>query len=278
MNDKEILNSLKSSINEAPIDILDNIKNEKIVKMTEHDDITRQESKKMFLKPMMAVASIAALFLIFINLQIQYKKPDSQIYLDINPSFQITTNRRDKVIGLRSLNEDAEELLEDIDYKNRDVYLVTEEIIDSLLDHSYIDKADEIMLLSVYNQDGEKRNKQANELNKRIHQKLDAIDKNPIILTQPLEKSNTVEEYAKKYKISVGKMTFIRNLIILNPNLKTEDLIDISLSELIEISQKYELDIDKIINSKDVDRITKPSKPITIDEDPKDDDQDDNDD
>ena len=52
----------------------------------------------------------------------------------------------------------------------------------------------------------------------------------------------------QKYKISVGKMTFIRNLIILNPNLKTEDLIDISLSELIEISQKYELDIDKIIN------------------------------
>ena len=48
MNDKEILNSLKSSINEAPIDILDNIKNEKIVKMTEHDDITRQESKNVF--------------------------------------------------------------------------------------------------------------------------------------------------------------------------------------------------------------------------------------
>ena len=66
--------------------------------MTEHDDITRQESKNVF-KANITVASIAFLFLIFINLQIQYKKPDRPIYLDINPSFQITTNRRDKVIA-----------------------------------------------------------------------------------------------------------------------------------------------------------------------------------
>lgn len=155
--------------------------------------------------------------MLFINFQVQYRTADSKIYIDINPSIEITTNRKDKVIDLVSINQDALDIIEDIDYDGKDFHIVTEEIVESLVNKSYIDDQDEIILLSVFNKDMTKSTKQSEELNNSIHEQLKKVNKEPILLTQSLDKSNTIIEYAKEYNSSVGKMTFIRNLIILNP-------------------------------------------------------------
>lgn len=254
MKENEILNSLKRSIDEAPIDILDNIKSQNVVKMMKHDDITRQEKRKS-IKPIMSFASIAAVFiLVFFNFQ-QLRMPDSEIYLDVNPGIHITTNKRDEVINLEGVNKEAIKIIDEIDYKRRDIDDITEEILESLLNESYIKNEDEVMLLSVFNKDRDKGRAQANDLNQVIHNKLDDVSLRPIILTQALEKSNTVEDFANRYGISVGKMTFIRNMIILNPDLKTEDLVNLTLIELIELSRKRGIDLEKIIEGSDIDRI-----------------------
>ena len=134
MKDKEILDSLKRSLEDAPIDILDNLKNQNVVKMLRHDDITRQE-KKRSLKPIMSLASLAAAFLlVFFNFQ-QVRMPENEIYLDVNPGIHITTNKKDQVIKLEGINLEARELIEKIDYKDRDIEDLTEEILDSLLDN-----------------------------------------------------------------------------------------------------------------------------------------------
>ena len=193
-----------------------------------HDDITRQEKRKS-IKPIMSFASIAAVFiLVFFNFQ-QLRMPDSEIYLDVNPGIHITTNKRDEVINLEGVNKEAIKIIDEIDYKRRDIDDITEEILESLLNESYIKNEDEVMLLSVFNKDRDKGRAQANDLNQVIHNKLDDVSLRPIILTQALEKSNTVEDFANRYGISVGKMTFIRNMIILNPDLKTEDLVNLTL-------------------------------------------------
>lgn len=254
MKDRDILERIKSSIDEAPIDIFDNIKNQNVVKMLKHDDITRQESKIPY-KFIMSIASVAAVFLfVLINFQMLII-PDSYIYLDVNPSIQITTNIRDEVINLLPVNENAADIIKDIEYKGKELKTVTEEIIDSLVDKNYINKEDEIMLLSVYNKNLVKSKTQANELNDTIHNKLDEININPILLTQSIDKSDNVDILAKEYGISVGKMTFIRNMIILNSELKLEELVKLSLSELIALSQSTGIDIDKIIDSNNDERI-----------------------
>lgn len=159
-----------------------------------------------------------------------------------------------KVINLNAINADAIEIIEDIDYKNRLLEEVTGDILESLVDKNYIND-EEIMLVSVYNKNLDKSKKQATELNDIIHNKLLNIKKNPVLLTQSLDKSNTVDDYAQKYGVSVGKMTFIRNMIILNPELKTEELVNLSLAELIEISRNTGIDIERILNSAD-ERVT----------------------
>lgn len=275
MKDRDILGHIKGGIDDAPIDILENIKAQKVVKMIKHDDITRQQG--ISFKPIMSFASIAAVFLVvFFNFQ-QLRLPDSQIYLDVNPGIQITTNRRDKVINLRAVNVDANEIIEEIDYKNKALEDVTGDILESLVGKNYIDD-EAIMLVSVYNKDLDKSKKQATELDHVIHNKLDNIKKNPILLTQSLDKSNTIDDYAQKYGISVGKMTFIRNMIILNPELKTEDLVNLSLTELIEISRNTGIDIEKILNSGDERIINSEYKSPLVDDQVDDDDFDDDED
>lgn len=262
--DYEILESLKKGIDETPINILENIKNQNVVKMIEHDDITKQ-SVKSWVKSIISFASLAAVFLlVFFNFQ-QLRLTDSEIYLDVNPGIHLTTNRKDQVIKLEAVNEEAIKIINEVEYKGKDLNEVTEDIIDSLLDKEYINKEYQVMLLSVFNKDKEKGEKQANELNHVIHNKLNNIDKKPILLTQALDESNTIEEYAKEYGISVGKMTFIRNMIILNHELKTDDLVTLSLEELVVISQQTGIDIESIVNGNDTEKIAEPSEePIII--------------
>ena len=50
-------------------------------------------------------------------------------------------------------------------------------------------------------------------------------------------------------------MTFIRNLILLNPAFKIEDLVELNLKELISLSKNMDLEIEKIMDISDLDKI-----------------------
>ena len=152
MNEKKILNSLRKSIDNAPIDILDRIKEAPREKMDAHDEITRQDMRTPSFKKLMPYASMAAAFLlVFLGWQYQVKLPDSHIYIDVNPSIEIVSNRRDKVINILADNRDGKRIVKDMDYKGKNIYQVTEEILDRMMDENYLSKDHEFLLLSVYN-------------------------------------------------------------------------------------------------------------------------------
>lgn len=278
MKEERILDSIKDSINSAPIDILENIKAQDIPKMIKHDDITRQTQSTGFPKTIMPIMSlVAALVLVFGLWQFQYRLPDSHVYLDVNPSVEIVTNKRDKVINILAYNTDGKSIVDGIDYKGRDVVLVTEEIVRNMVDQGYIVSAEDYILLSVYNKNLEKLKSQQQRLNTSIHSYMGKREFVPIVLIQNLEKTSTIESFANEYGISLSKMTFIRNLMILNPELQVEDLVDLSLKELIILSQSMKLDLESIIESDDFERIPE-YNPIADDIEDIDDDDDDDDD
>lgn len=259
MREEKILKSLKYSIEQAPIDLLDKIKEEPRIKMLKHDDITKQETKALPLKKLMSYAAAAAVFLFMLfGWQYQTGMPDSHVYLDVNPSIEIVTNRQDKVIELRAENEDGKRLAEGLEYKGKSIYQVTEEVLDKMMIQNYLNKEHEFVLLSVYNKNQDKAEQQKQTLDKRIHDHLQAKELQPIVLSQKLDNTSTIENFAKQYGISVSKMTFIRNMIILNPELRTEDLVHLSIEQLVKLSQGMGLELDKIIDSNDLDRIKVP--------------------
>ena len=63
MREEQILKSLKNTIEQAPIGILDKIKEEPRTKMLAHDDITRQDTRTVPPKKLMSFAAAAAVLL-----------------------------------------------------------------------------------------------------------------------------------------------------------------------------------------------------------------------
>jgi len=114
-----------------------------------------------------------------------------------------------------------------------------------------------------------------NELDQYIHEYLTSKGIDTVILGQKIEKTNTLRDYANEYGISLSKMTFIRNLMILHPELKIEELVEQSLQELVELSRQLGIDLKGIIESQDWDEIPeeteKPVKPEVLPTEPDDD-------
>lgn len=280
MREEKILSSIKKSIDDAPINLLDKIKSQDIPKMLRHDEITKQKDARTLSKTLFPIMSLAAsLLFVFGIWQFNQNIPDSYVYLDVNPSVEIVTNKKDHVIKLLSFNEDGEKLIEDVNYKGRDMVLVTEEIVKKMISEGYISNSEDYLLISVFNKDQDKKQEQKDSLNASIHSFMEEEEFMPIILLQNIENTSTIERYAKDFGVSPSKMTFIRNMIILNPELQVEDLVSLSLKELVLIGRTMELNLESIIQSDDFDRIPE-VKPVEdfIDDDDKDDDDDRNDD
>lgn len=282
MSEKDILQKIKRSINKAPVNILDNIKAAPKTKMIKHDHITRQVSFYDKFKEVIPYTSVAVIFLVaFLGLQIQAKTPDSLVYLDVNPSVNFTTNKKDKVIKVQADNLDGQKIIDKMNFKGKNMEEVTAELLDRMIEENYLVKNNNYVLLSVYNKNGEKEEVQTENLNSLIHKHLRENNIRPIVLAQKLNKTDMIKEFADNHKISESKMTFIKKIINLDSSLKKEDLAKLSLAELIELINENDIKIDKIIQTNDIKRIEKQKKNKTNiykddrDEDEEDEDEDD---
>ncbi|MCF8017873.1 MAG: hypothetical protein K9L62_00610 [Vallitaleaceae bacterium] len=274
MNEKKILKHLSQGIEQAPIQLLETIKEKPRVKQEKHDDITRQKKYIPPIRYMTAIASVVLLVVLF-NIQLQFRAIDSTVYLDINPSIQIETNRQNKVIGITALNAETHTFIGDYEFKGRTLNQVTIDLMDKLILTGYITKSDDMLLVSVYNDNKEKANLQKQEIKEVIINHLAEDSIRPIVLAQAIDRSNTISDMAKAYGISEGKMTFIRNLMILSPELRVDNLVRLSLEQLLSLAKYMELDLSPVIEKQDLDRI---DLPYTIIDGTKDDDDDDHDD
>ena len=256
MKDKEILGKIKKTIDSAPIDILDDIKSQKQTKMISHDDITRQDTWSEKIKKVMPYASVAVLFfLVILGWQFQTGTADSLIYLDVNPSIYFTSNKIDQVIELESDTQEGRKIIESIDFQGKSIDLVTEEVLDRMMEEEYLSENDDFILLSVHNKNMEKEDSERENLDSLIHTYLETKGIKAIVLGQNFRDRENMEKLAQKYKISESKMSFIQKLIDQEPNLQLNNLLELSLEELVKLSQEKDIDLNKIIKTKDMQRI-----------------------
>lgn len=254
MEKKEILNSIKNTIDNVPIDLLEKIKTQQIEKMQEHDEITIIHSSKKTIKKLISYASVAAvLFFIFVQWELNNSVVSSRIYLDVNPSINIEMNKKDKIIALIALNKDGEKIVEGIDYKGKSVYTIIDELLNRMIQGNYISKDEPFLLLSTYNKDEQIAKIKEDEIENRIRKYLEKKSIDPIILSQKVNAS--IEKEEKEPELSLTKKALIQKMNTLNPNLKVEKLKNLSISELMSLSEKSKLDLKKIIDSKDFQKI-----------------------
>ncbi len=194
--------------------------------------------------------SVACLFLVLLGGTYYFYQRnylvDSVIQIDVNPSIQLEVNQKDKVMKCVALNDDAKDIIKDMDFQNVDIDVALNAIIGSMVTKGYLDDLSNSILISVDNND----EKKAEEMRQKLVEKIDNIlntDKiNGSVLSQTLSNKeekkevSEAEALAEQYHISVGKAKLILDVVENNPLLKVEDLVTLSINEINVLTQGKE--------------------------------------
>ena len=113
MNKREIPAALRRAAEQLPMPHSQELWEMPVSKQTELDYITAQELPQV---PTRRRAFLPALtcciVLLFFGWFWQYRMVETTVFLDVNPSIQITANRRDRVLEVTGLNADGRSLIE----------------------------------------------------------------------------------------------------------------------------------------------------------------------
>lgn len=204
--------------------------------------------KKLFLPILVFVLVI--LVLLGINYYNKNLKVNSNITLDVNPSIVLSTNYNNKVIRVKALNDDGEEILENINVNNLLPEEATNIIIDELIKDDYLSGDGANILLTVENNDLVKAKEIEANLLESVNSKLDEEYIAGTVITQVNTIRKNIDEDIKSlmndYDISYSKAIFIRNVIRKNDTLKAEDLALLRINEISKLINDNKIDISDI--------------------------------
>ena len=134
-NNDEIAGHLRSAVEALTPDVLSRID------FTTPQEIYAGPSKTVRLYRRMRTAALAAaacLALAVVSGGVagyQNRRVDSVIGIDVNPSIELSVNRRDKVLRAEALNADAREVLDNMDLENVDLDIAVNALIGSMVRH-----------------------------------------------------------------------------------------------------------------------------------------------
>ncbi|MDO4543593.1 MAG: hypothetical protein Q4C01_03480, partial [Clostridia bacterium] len=104
--------------------------------------------EKKRLKPLIySLSAVAACLLLLIATVFRpNQRVYASVYLSINPQVRIDVNRDDEVVDLSGMNEDGEVLIAGYAYKDKELDLVMEQLVDRAIDLGYLHSGGQITL------------------------------------------------------------------------------------------------------------------------------------
>lgn len=167
----------------------------------------------------------------------------SVISIDVNPSFELKLNSKDKVIDLVGLNTDAETFLEDFKMEDKNVDAVMESITTKLMTQGFLLDETSNMILTVRSQNKEKINELQESVSKKVKNKLVEKNSQANVYNQGIsnEDMNALKETAEANDVSLGKTLFITRILKTDSTLSFEDLAEMDQKELVDIAKEKSL-------------------------------------
>lgn len=261
MKKKDIENKINFVISNSVPDVLNDV----LIKCKKKKEVTiikKEKNKKRnnWLIPLTGGLATAAFVLGFGVYNNKYKV-DSIVNFDVNPSIEIKVNKREDVIDVLALNDDAKIVLKDMDFKNVDLDVAVNAIIGSMLKNGYINNTENSILISVKNNNENKSLEIQNKVTTSINELLESSSINASILTQEYKENSELKEFADKYDISLGKAKLVKRIISTNlvnakgERYKEEELAKLSINELNMLMEEKEAVIEDVkTNGKEVNK------------------------
>ena len=179
----------------------------------------------------LAATALFAIVVMFIGVQLY--KPAYSFKLDVNPSIEIVSNRLDKVLEVKPLNEDAKELLQDFEIKDKDLEDTIEDIADLMILTGYISGGQDNFLMITVN-DKTADSKMINKVNHAIAAYLENKQIEATIINQ------TISE--KMYEENTASELVARKISEIDNGLSYEEMANMSIKDLIEIAEARNID------------------------------------
>ena len=230
----------------------------------------RQETKKsgaiLFLSQMRGAALGAAASLCLLMTgggvwyyQYENRQIDSVIGIDVNPSVELSINRRERVLKAEALNEDGNQILSDMDLKGVDLNVAVNAVVGSMVTHGYLDDLDNAILVTVSNDSMTRASALRSSVVGNIEKTLAENQVQAVVYDQQAVENDEIEDLAKQYKISYGKAYFLKELIEANPDLSMKDMEWLSEITMEELAEWIGKDFPASVEETEVSRETETS-------------------
>lgn len=211
--------------------------------------IVYMENKKMNWKPGLSFA-LAALLMVggyagFSNMN--SKVVASTIAFDVNPSIELEMNKKERVLKVNALNEDAQKVIDGMDLVGSDMDVAVNGLIGSMIKHGYLSDLTNSILVSVNSNNQTITDKMQKELTEEINELIKENNLTGSVLSQKIQLDDEeIEELAIVYGITKGKTQLIKEILKTNPYHSFEDLVNLSINELNLISQPKQQTMENV--------------------------------
>ena len=138
--------------------------------------------------PWRRIATIAASFLVVvagISYSVTERTPLALVSLDVNPGIELTINSKERVINANPINDEAQDILAEMDLKGSDIDVACNAIVGSMLTHGYLTDLSNSVLLSVNADDEQVGTEIEKRLSKHVN---DYLETTEIALAAALKK------------------------------------------------------------------------------------------
>ncbi|HHU78116.1 MAG TPA: hypothetical protein GXZ29_04435 [Clostridiales bacterium] len=165
-------------------------------------------------------------------------RPANSLTMDVNPSIEIITNRLDRVVEIKPLNNDARDLLEDFDPGNRNLESTVNDLVDLLILTGHIRGGeDNIVMITV--KDDSVDSRLVNKVNQAIQAMLENKQIEATILNQAIASSDRDAN-------QTGVQLAAKRIQEMDERLTAEEIESMTVKELIQYSNKNNIAIESL--------------------------------
>lgn len=171
-----------------------------------------KKNKKPLSKFIAGAASLAAAFAVCTIGAFAYFTPTDYVSLDVNPSVEYSINRFDRILDVKAVNDDGEEILSDLDLNNMTIEEAVKETLDKLMMEGYLtDDPNGRVIITTSNDDLGDAEELAAELEQEIQAYLDSQEGIAAEVDAEAVESERVRE-ARAMGVTAGKLNLIEKL------------------------------------------------------------------
>lgn len=245
LNNTQIELHLKSAVDALTPNVLDRIDLSASQDVVPRQEMAQRPDIAVFNRRMrgLVLATAACLCVMVMgggafHYQYQNRKIESVIGIDVNPSVELSINRRDKVLRAQALNEDAREVMEGMDLEGVDLNVAVNAVIGSMVTHGYLDDLDNAILVTVSNDSISKATQLRTSVVGDIEKTLEENQVQAVVYDQQVIERDEMKALADEYGISYGKAYFLKELIDQNEDLTMDDMDELSSLSMEEIARR----------------------------------------